>query len=1140
MGHKLTVHSKRSFEGDYWFNSIMYNRNIIDDIIDPSDGNIDKLLTAIPSPFAQMHLFDTAFGFARYKIKSENVFNKLVSDCFDLFELLFNFKAHLNAGFNLSIISWDFEENIKNLMNSKYKSHKRLGDVLQKYFLSNDLLKANPTIFIFLLDQEAFGGTSPFTGFFTGPDIKDFSIKNTRGIPYFSKIIPIWERDEELLIALYSFFSPKNPELISSAKNVFEYLNSAVEFIKDNSLKTDLKNLLNNFNSSRKINVTDLNTDSGAPVKVCNASIKVRQEVIKIHSPLTIASPKTPEYCNNIKPLVLRDGRDHYDNNRPNIRIPVNVGNINKIDHRILPDSGITYPYLVVDDFLEDSLIRLNYPVNEKYFITPNFDKNNEDEHPGFLLPVKKEYFDFFDTSDLKQNLRIFKIGDNDFKVELNIPIISNEVVTFRKYYYEEPKSKDAGKLVITNCYFAFFPLFKVKDNDEFNDYYKIMMVDDEYELDNVVLKIFDEENIEISDNLNADKHYKRVIRNEKRQNNFGGSYYYETNFPYKFLELNFSSQRNNRTNIKGLIIPSWPEIDLGNRKFNVAVDFGTTNTHVVLLEKIETRNSVPESFTIDENELQTVLFNKYKNDSNLSLTERYERWNSVIETRLIQRQIHEFIPSIIGKGSNPKYSFPIRTAISTSNNYVSHNSNLLGNINISFIFEKDVQRTDERIQTNLKWEITDGVNEKKVEEFIKEILYLVRNKILLNNGNPKETKLLWFKPLSMYQGHQAHYERIWNENLRKIFKPTDITTQTVCLTESCAPFFYYEAQNRAQGSRPVLVIDIGGGSTDVSFFLNNNPEFGISFNFAGDTIWNPGLERRHRVAEGIFLKYGLNYISSLNQNSDSESLTHVRDIFKSQFASETQSGNLFNFYFTWDDKIGFTNELRRDPKIKFLILFHFSSIIYHCIYLLKEKGYNPPEYICLSGRGSRYLSILDPTHNLDLINGFLPNYVKDIYDNSRIENVKIERVDQEKEATCIGGLYLLEKSMIEGRIKDTPKSEPYLGEEKPSFREIIYQNIDDNLKNSVAKNFKRFLDVFFKQNSNFNFSQNFLINLDKKLTDYKDELKRNTLNYLELGLNKRLQTVNPTDNVNEPLFFYPIISMIYELSREFYGPNQN
>lgn len=206
---------------------------------------------------------------------------------------------------------------------------------------------------------------------------------------------------------------------------------------------------------------------------------------------------------------------------------------------------------------------------------------------------------------------------------------------------------------------------------------------------------------------------------------------------------------------------------------------------------------------------------------------------------------------------------------------------------------------------------------------------------------------------------------------------------------------------------------------------------------------------------------------------------------------------------------------------------------------MLKHKNLNSPEYICLSGRGSKYLSIIDPSRDLKLINGYINNFIEDIFGKNDNYKVKLLRkADTEKEATSLGGLFYIERNRSnDNKLEDVSFSENYYGEKKPEFKELNYSQLIKNKKliNSIDQNVKKFIDIFFNQNDKFNFEQNLTIKLDIELETLKKDCSARSYEFLEKGLAKRMQTSKESDYVNEPLFFYPIISMIYELSKKFY-----
>ncbi|HSI91709.1 MAG TPA: hypothetical protein VK927_11365, partial [Adhaeribacter sp.] len=72
----------------------------IKDIPDGAGAKATKLSTSIPTPFARMHLFETAFDFvAREKnLQPNTVYHKMVSQFWDLWEFLFNHDMYMQAG----------------------------------------------------------------------------------------------------------------------------------------------------------------------------------------------------------------------------------------------------------------------------------------------------------------------------------------------------------------------------------------------------------------------------------------------------------------------------------------------------------------------------------------------------------------------------------------------------------------------------------------------------------------------------------------------------------------------------------------------------------------------------------------------------------------------------------------------------------------------------------------------------------------------------------------------------------------------------------------------------------------------------------------------------------------------------------
>lgn len=96
---KVFGHTNRG--GKDWFHSDAYSDKEIEAIKDPEGGSGDSLSPAIPSPFARIDLVKTAFRnitktpeLTAYSkdghVLAGRMDEKLVSDCLDLAEMLFN------------------------------------------------------------------------------------------------------------------------------------------------------------------------------------------------------------------------------------------------------------------------------------------------------------------------------------------------------------------------------------------------------------------------------------------------------------------------------------------------------------------------------------------------------------------------------------------------------------------------------------------------------------------------------------------------------------------------------------------------------------------------------------------------------------------------------------------------------------------------------------------------------------------------------------------------------------------------------------------------------------------------------------------------------------------------------------------
>lgn len=209
MGKKLSI-TQRAYDKTGWHKSSQFSTSDIKDIKTFKARN-DKSLNAIPSPFARLHLFEAAFDLLdkdelNGTDDSGDTFKKIVSDCFDVFELLYNWNNHIRQGHRLSITRWNRQAEISQLKNGS-KRHRLLGETFET-FLHDESFTNYDEIIIIKLNNQPIAGTSPFTGFFTRTEgLQNIDLFNplNKG-NYFSKIIPFRNRKEEVKRYIIDFF----------------------------------------------------------------------------------------------------------------------------------------------------------------------------------------------------------------------------------------------------------------------------------------------------------------------------------------------------------------------------------------------------------------------------------------------------------------------------------------------------------------------------------------------------------------------------------------------------------------------------------------------------------------------------------------------------------------------------------------------------------------------------------------------------------------------------------------------------------------------------------------------------------------------------------------------------------------------
>lgn len=1114
MAKNFRFHQGQNMQG--WSSSQPLNELAVSEIIDPDGANAEREITSIPSPFARISLVKNAFKEvvnSGNNLDGKTIYHKMVSHALDIGELFFNFDKYKNF---LEIITWDPNVELKNLTSSSDSAHKLLGDTLRLYIdqdKSNNLKKINR---LYLLNYTGglgminiIGGTSPASLFFTSAN--DFNIQNIKieGKEVLSDVYrPLHQRDPAFIKYLFSL-KYTIPNFSNDFPEIDNYLIESFNKLTD----VDLKNDINNNSKSNYNSLTDLSIDGGGLiVEVLGTNLKKAQSGSANISTTSDFRINARNPIDGVPPLVLPNeaitGEWIYINSdwNPNDKAP-SVDN-RPIDQRTLPFDGTQYPYLTVSDFLEPVIIRTKHPINTNYFVDAG-----AGEGKGYLLPIKPLFFDYFPLDFLNQSINghkvfeIKRIGDN-VDVNLRIPTQNGKFIVFnRKYYnpvneYQQPnysEEENKGAVIENRINLGVSPFFEFPDNAPAE--YNVMFYDaDVAELNSLFSGIqYDIEFYKSGHKIDA---VNKTQRRFKSDYNFDGfSYIVNSNFDFISLDNGYA---------KGILIPKLKKgLGGGVNQFSFAIDFGTTNTHV----EYKIGNGLPQPLEFDQNEMHHI---------GLLINEVAEPYIEVAKDDLL--------PPLIGKGQ--KYNFPQRT-VAAYHNQTNFNQPIfsMGNVAIPFKYEKESfdQFTD--VKTNLKWS-ADGNAEVVMKAFFEQLIKMIRNKVLLNNGNLSATKILWTYPASMTTYELNRMESQW-ATVVNTYLGENIVVDKIC--ESLTPFYYYA---RTMGINPdVITIDIGGGTSDIAVYEDEQPVLFSSYHFAGDAIFGDNYNRSHLI-NGYVKKYYPLIKEKLEQNDLKLQSSVLDEIYED---THVTSNNIINALFEIESNlevqkkkinISLLNELKNDEKLKIIFLVFFSAQIYHLAKLMQAKDLKFPDTIIFSGTASKLLTILDDSTHKNTLSGLAKAIIERV-NGAPIHNIKLELSKEPKVLTAKGGVYIQDGMPNLNDIREVYISDGVL----ISKTSISYNQIS-NYESAILTDYSSFLQMFHDLNQNFSYRDHF--GIDNDLTDVVLQFLNNKVKSAwKLGVNNRLQTVNdPSLIVSEPLFFYPLVGSLGDLANYLVSQN--
>lgn len=1105
-----------------WNNSpaFPYNSASRDTIEDPDGASARHEITSIPSPFARIDLVKNAFKevckvdkrIRKADLDGKTIFHKMVSDTLDVAEIFFNIDKYNGK---VEVLKWDPSIMLAELENSNIPGHKYLADALHKYMISDaKTYNFGSMKNIYLLNYlqgpdeiNIIGATSPATLFFSNANdlsyVNDIYFGDDK--PFDSNYQPLYKRDFEFV--KYLFLLRKSISNFAGLFPEFDtYLSETYKQIPDQNKKNELNNITpNDLADFDQISVKDVHQND--LVEVLGYTLyKKANRPLASSSDFIILTRKEVEPL----PLVLPvDAGNRYADLQ---YTTAKWGNTNKapfmdnetdLSRRILPFEGSKHPYLTISDFLEDSIVKVPHTLNKSNYFDGHI--KIEKQELAFLLPIKPLFFRYFTVEDLKGNMRdgrpMFEmklLAGDSVSVTLRIPIKGVDNISYIEYsriYYNNNSvdiSNNAGNIV--EMRFTGFIMPQVRFINAADAIYNISCVQASSEK---VDFIFYNEN--------------GPINTPQKSCRYEGDGYPRKAYNYHIKGTNFDYiQVRNQHGYKGIIVPIFRQ-QLNIATFEFAIDLGTSNTHI----EYKIGGGQPQAFAFSKSDKQLCeIFTPHVNE--FGYLDDLQG-----ETELIER---DFLPDEIGTAD---YYFPTRTVLSCSKT-IDWNKQIdpFTLVNLPFTYDKRADLPYNDLRYNIKW--GNGMELRVMESYVRTLMLIIRNKVLLNNGNLGSTKITWFYPISMAPKRLNRLKQTWDAAYNEYFG----NGSTICMTESAAPIQYFF--QRYATATSLVNVDIGGGTTDIAFAKDKVINYVTSFRFASNALFENSFSDMD-INNGIIDFYKGEILKLLVQKDISELVR----VFNSE--NNARPANMASFLFGLKDNtlpkskginekaIDFNYILQEDENFKIVFILFYTSIVYHIAQITKALGLDVPRHISFSGNGSKAIRVITTDTKL------LAKYTKIVFEkvldkpyDKELELLGLDKDTNPKDSTCKGGLIGITDS------NDEDKTIVF----KSDCSGIVskndtYASIDGVYKSKTVKAVEYFFNfVFNDMNNAFNFDKNFGVKT-VALKIAQEVAQKDLATFLDKGISQRQEENKGDDVIEETFFYYPIKGVLQSISAE-------
>lgn len=1116
---------------------------IADKLLEYGD-TINKMGTSIPTPYARLYLFDSAFkqlnsyfnsqDDSLKQVSYEGVINNegetvptayhfLVSECLDMLEFIFKYGDMKE----FDVEEWDVAAECNVLKNQGNADQQEFGAALLDAH-NTTVLNQFSKIYLFKwktsnAEEIILGGTSPITLVYTSPNVRrrlkeaGLAFNGGAGNRLFdnSRHTPLYKRSKEFREFLYTYWLTDLSKVHNlTTTQIYSYINNCnVQF--DKKIIIDKKNP--ELKRVEPLSIENIGSITTSGVYLyCSHNIPdllYCDYVIKPTATIWQHEDVNGEERTVQTPLALTpNGVDGYNYTGPDRKwnkvtdvIPSMMEK--SLTERILPGTTFKYPYITVDDFLESKIIEVSYNVRKDKFYT------GSSQNVKYILPLKKEFFKFFNVGDIENMVNVSVDKDTlDVTVTIDIPLEGGKKITLCKRYYDG--DEDGNGCDKVRCFdkemfdMAIFPSYRLPQNNAYN----IMLGTNK--LDNLKLKFYRQSDLEKGIPIEG------VDDDIRTSDNGFQTRHLHVDGEFDFIELTVPDEDNT---CSALVVPKFKQCPNTTLNYAFCVDFGTTNTHVayvsrmlgttgaVTLKQIE-KFGFMRSDIAGNDDSQIMILN---DDRGAGYFVKFPTF--------LQR---EFVPYEIDKEKGIHY--PMRTT-SWEKIQQAGNLNCFSSVNIGFNYDNELIKEGNSqglYRTNIKWAKNDPLAQSRLKEYFKELLWMMKGKSALNGGGG-DFKVVATYPLSMSVPEVQAFKNAWKDAARWLnIKVENIKFEL----ESVAP--YYSFLVDLKFGQPYMNLDIGGGTTDI---LHVYPKPGgkdasavFSALFAANDIWGDGVNNANNELENGFISF---YMQSdaykILPNNKKLELNAVLD------KAGLSSSDFISYLFTHDkdskNPLNFSQAITSSSEMMRVIIAHFASLIYYTAIILDLAELKIPKKITFTGMGSKYIKLItDDEATLSLIVSRIFAYYGKIIDNDDLigANIQIQFSEEPKLVTAQGGLIMDSRPLKDHLIPDNCLCHGYEDEEYGTT--VTYGQMTLK-KKSVLDSFNKFCGLFAEDSMVLALSK---LGLDIS-SDFINNMKAYAESSFDIVLNENSDEQKAQFAIGDPMFFWPLKETLYQMTKE-------